>query len=102
MPVTAGCLDRKTAAAFLADLLAAGAAAATARARYAALRQFSAWLADEGVTDTDPLPGMRPPKLDKARVDSITAGELAALIRACQAPAGRGRWESSRACATRP
>ena len=41
MPVTAACLDRRTAAAFLADLLEAGAAPATARTRYAALRQFT-------------------------------------------------------------
>ena len=92
MPVTAACLDRKTAAAFLADLLAAGAAPATARARYAALRQFSAWMAAEGAADADPLLGLRPPRQDRPRVDGLAAGELAALIKACRAPACADRW----------
>jgi integrase/recombinase XerD len=93
MPVVAASLDRKTAAAFLSDLLEAGAAPATVRSRYAALRLFAAWLADEGETDADLLLGMRPPKLDQAPVDSLTPAELGALIRACRAPAGAGRWE---------
>ena len=92
MPVVASSLDRKTCAAFLADVLDGGAAPATARARYAALRQFSAWLADDGATDTDLLLGMRPPKLDRPRVDSLAPGELAALIAACKVPAGADRW----------
>jgi site-specific recombinase XerD len=90
--VTASALDRKTAAAFLADAIAAGAAPATARARYAALRQFTAWLADEGETDTDLLLGMKPPKLDKPRVPRLADGELAALVKACRVPAGADRW----------
>src|SRR5439155_3151423 len=92
MPVTAACLDGRTAAAFLADLLEAGAAPATARARFAALQQFGHWLAEEGATDTDPLLGMKPPKLDEPDVDGLTAAELAALIRACRPPAGADRW----------
>jgi integrase/recombinase XerD len=94
MPVTAASLDRKTAAAFLSDVLAAGAAPATARLRYQALRQFSAWLAEEGETAADLLLGMKPPRLDKPRVDSLDPGELAALIRACRVPAGADRWEA--------
>jgi site-specific recombinase XerD len=93
LPVVTSSLDRKTAAAFLADVLGAGAAPATARARHAALRQFSAWLAAEGETETDPLLTLKPPKLDQARVDSISGGELDALIRACRAPAGAEPWE---------
>jgi integrase len=92
MPVTASSLDRKAATAFLADVLCAGAAPATARARHAALRQFSAWLAAEGETDTDPLLGLKPPKPDKSRVDSLDAAELAALVKACRVPLGADRW----------
>ena len=92
MPVDTACLDRKTAAAFLADLLDAGLAPATARARHAALRQFSAWLAEEGAVDADPLLGLRPPKLDEPAVDGLDDTELAALIKACKTPAGADRW----------
>ncbi len=91
-PVVAATLDRAAVRAFLADLLAGGAAPATARARYDALRQFSKWLAAEGETDTDLLLGLAPPRLDKRRVDSLEAGEVAALIKACRAPAGAPRW----------
>jgi integrase/recombinase XerD len=92
MPVLASSLDRKTAAAFLSDLLRSGAAPATARARYAALRQFGAWLADEGITEINPLAGMKPPKLDQPRVDAVSPADLDALIKACKAPPGAGRW----------
>ena len=92
MPVVCSSLDRRTASAFLADLLASGLSPATARARHAALRQFTIWLAEEGVLDADPLLGLRPPKLDDPRVDGLTDGELAAMIKACRVPAGADRW----------
>jgi integrase/recombinase XerD len=44
--------------AFSADLLDAGAQAATARSRHMALRRFSAWLAEEGELDANPLLGV--------------------------------------------
>ena len=102
MPVTVGCLDRKTALAFLADVLAGGAAPATARARHAALRRFSAWLAEDGATDGDVLLALRPPKADQAPVDSLDRGELAALIKACRPRPGRTGGRPSRRCGTRP
>jgi site-specific recombinase XerD len=92
LPVVASSLDRKTAAAFLADLLAAGAAPSTARARYDALRQFTKWLAAEGETGADQLLGLRPPRLDKRRVDALTSDQVAALVRACRIPPGADRW----------
>ena len=94
MPVVTSSLDRRTASAFLADMLRAGAAAATARARYAALRQFTAWLLADGDVEADPLAGMRPPKLAQAPVDGLDAAELDALVKACRVPAGAGRWEA--------
>jgi integrase/recombinase XerD len=94
-PVTAGSLNRQAVAAFLADLRAAGAAAATRRARFAALQQFAHWLVDPnggGQPGPDPLLGMNPPPLDEPDVDGLTDAELAALIRACKPPAGADRW----------
>ena len=46
---------------FLAELLEGGAEPATAYARYKGLKQFAAWLADEGETDTNVLTGLKPP-----------------------------------------
>ena len=76
-------LDRAAVSAFLADH--PGWSPATARLRYAALRQFGRWLAEEGEADADPLAGMRPPKLDKPVVPRLSDGEVAALVRACKA-----------------
>ena len=84
-------LDRKTVAAFVADLLDAGAEPATARSRYQALRRFSAWLAEEGEADEDRLLGSRPPKLDTKVVEPLTEDELRALLKACAGPDMRDR-----------
>ncbi len=92
MQITVADLDKRTASAFLADLLAAGAAPGTARARHAALRRFSAWLYEDGETDVDVLLSLRPPKAAQAPVDSISGTELTALIKACKPPPGAGRW----------
>jgi site-specific recombinase XerD len=72
---------------FTADLLDGGAQAATARARHMALRRFAAWLADEGELDTNPLLGVKPPKLDSKVVDALSDEQLRLLIKAC---AGKG------------
>jgi len=82
-------LDRPTVTAFVADLLDAGAEAATARARQLALRRFSAWLVDEGETGTDQLLGVRPPKLDVKVTPHLDDDQVRALIKAC---AGAEMW----------
>jgi site-specific recombinase XerD len=69
--------------AFTADLLDSGAQPATARARHMALRRFAAWLADEGELDSNPLLGVKPPKLDSKVVDALTDEQLRLLIKAC-------------------
>lgn len=85
-------LDRRTVAAFTADLLEAGAEPATARSRHLALRRFSAWLIEEGEADPpDPLIGSRSPKIDTKVVHPLTDGDLKALIRACAGPELRDR-----------
>jgi site-specific recombinase XerD len=77
-------LDRNLARAWVTDLLADGAAPATARSRQSALKRFSAWLVEEDEIDTDPLLGLKPPKLDTKMVDGLTDEQSAALVKACQ------------------
>ena len=84
-------LTRAAVLAFTANLLANGAQPATARGRQQALRRFSAWLAEEGELDTDPLLGMRPPRLDTKVVEPLDADELKMLIKACQGKSLRDR-----------
>lgn len=76
-------ITKTTVQAFTADLLDAGAQAATARARHMALRRFAAWLAEEGELDANPLLGVKPPKLDQKVVDALTDEQLRLLIKAC-------------------
>lgn len=76
-------LDRRTVNAFVAHLLAAGAAAQTALLRQAAVRRLSAWAADEGELAVDQLVGLKPPKVDEAAVVALTDDELRALLATC-------------------
>jgi integrase len=84
-------LTKTTAQAYLAALLTNGAAPATARARWAHLRRFSWWLADEGHRPTDDLVTLAPPKLDVKPVQPLTDDELKDLIKACEGKAFRER-----------
>lgn len=76
-------LTKQSVLAFTADLLESGAEAATARTRHMALRRFAAWLADEGELDSNPLLGVKPPKLDSKVVDALSDDQLRRLIKAC-------------------
>lgn len=73
---------------WIAELLEAGAAASTARARQLAVRRFSAWLADEAEIPADPFLGIKAPKLDERVVEPLTNDELRRLLKACQPPKG--------------
>jgi integrase/recombinase XerD len=84
-------LDRKTVAAFVADLLDRGAEPATARARHLAVRRFSGWLVEEGEVDADHLLGSKPPKLDQKVVEPLTEVQLKSLLNACSGPDLRDR-----------
>ncbi|HZO68180.1 MAG TPA: phage integrase N-terminal SAM-like domain-containing protein, partial [Kribbellaceae bacterium] len=57
-------MDRRQVVEFTDDMLANGAKPATATARQMGVRRFSAWLAAEGELDTDPLLGVKSPKVD--------------------------------------
>ncbi|WP_411815850.1 tyrosine-type recombinase/integrase [Gordonia sp. SND2] len=84
-------LDRPTVNAFTAALLDGGAEAATARSRQLAVRRFSSWLADEGEIADDLLIGLKPPKLDKKVVPSLSDEQAVALIKACKGSEFRDR-----------
>ena len=77
-------LDRHLVRSWVTDLLANGAAPATARTRQMALKRFSAWLAEEDLVDADPLRDLAPPKLDTTVVERLSDDECAALTKACQ------------------
>jgi len=76
-------LERRLVAAFVDDLLTAGAQPATARSRQLGVRRFSAWLTEEGEQDTDLLLGIKAPKLDSKVVEPLTDVEIRALLKAC-------------------
>lgn len=84
-------LDKRPVNAFVVDLLDEGAEAATARARQLALRRFSAWLAEEGELDSDPLLGLKPPKLDAKVIPVLDDDEIRRLIKACTGKEFRDR-----------
>ena len=78
---------------FVAELLESGKQPKTATARLLAIRRFSAWLTDEGELDTDPLIGIKAPKVDRKVVEALTDDQLQAFIKACH---GRGFTDRSR------
>jgi integrase/recombinase XerD len=82
-PLAEPVLDKAAVTAYLADLGRQW-SAGTCQLRHAALRQFSAWLAEEGETNTDALRGLRPPKGDKPVIPRLSDEEVAALVRACR------------------
>jgi site-specific recombinase XerD len=74
-----------------AELIANGKGANTVRLRQASLKQFAKWLADEGELSSDPLVGLKPPKLDNKVVEALTDNQLRDLIKACQGKGLRDR-----------
>jgi integrase/recombinase XerD len=84
-------LTKPTVQTFVIALLDGGAEAATASARQLALRRFANWLVAEGELDTDPLVGLKPPKIDRKVVHALTDDEVRRLIKACQGKSLRDR-----------
>lgn len=68
---------------FIGDIMEAGTAPSTATLRLSAMKQFTRWLIDEGELDTNPLVGMKAPKVDQAIVDGLTDDELRSLLKVC-------------------
>ena len=77
-------IDRRLLREFVDDLLTSGAKPATAVSRHLAVRRFSAWLTEEGEQGTDPLLGLRAPKIDKPVVEPLSDDQLRALLKACR------------------
>jgi integrase len=76
---------------YIADVLEQGAQPGTARARYAALRRFSAWLTAEGEVPADIFRDMTPPSLDTKITNPLTEDELRDLIKCCAGKDFRAR-----------
>ena len=79
-------IDRRQLREFIDGLLTSGAKPATAVNRHLALRRFSGWLTDEGEQATDPLLGLKSPKLDNPVTEPLTDEQLRAMIKACRGP----------------
>lgn len=84
-------LDRPTVGVFMAHLLDSGAEPSTAATRHLALRRFSAWLLEEGETDSDELLNSKPPKIDTKIVPTLSEEQLSALVKATQGTDFRDR-----------
>lgn len=89
-------LDRHSLRAWVVALLDGGSQASTARARQLAVRRFTSWLADEGEIETDPMLGMKAPKLDSKVIEPLSDDELRAMLKACAVPKGATPAESLR------
>lgn len=77
-------LDKPTVNTFIGALIDAEFEGETIASRQAAVRRFSAWLAEEGETDRDELLGMRRPKVDVKIVPELTDDQLRALLATCK------------------
>jgi site-specific recombinase XerD len=79
-------LDRRQLREFVDWLLSSGAKPATAVSRHLAVRRFSGWLAEEGEQASDPLYGLRAPKLDEPVIEPLSDDQLRAMLKACRGP----------------
>ncbi|MEX1093904.1 MAG: tyrosine-type recombinase/integrase [Acidimicrobiia bacterium] len=59
-------------------------ASATARQRYASLKQLFKWLWEEGEIPFDPMIRVKPPKVVEQPVPVLSDDELRALVKACE------------------
>ena len=89
-------LARDSLRAWVAELLEAGMAPATIRARQLPVRRFASWLVEEGEIPTDPFLGLKSPKLDDKVVEPLTEEELRRLLAACQPRKGAAPLEALR------
>jgi len=82
MDIQPGKVTRRHVREFL-DHLISTRSAATARNRYSALRQFFAWLLNEGEVTVNPMSDMKPPEVPPKPIRVLTEDELRALLAAC-------------------
>jgi integrase/recombinase XerD len=79
-------IDRRQLREFIDALLTAGAKPATAVSRHLAVRRFSGWLTEESEQQSDPLLGLKAPKLDNPVIEPLTDDQLRAMLKACRGP----------------
>ncbi|HEX2027731.1 MAG TPA: tyrosine-type recombinase/integrase [Nitriliruptorales bacterium] len=82
MPVDVSSLRREHVESFVAHLLELW-KPATANNRYRALRQFFAFLVDEGEIERSPMERMKPPQVPEQPVPVLTDDQLRALFACC-------------------
>lgn len=68
---------------FIGQLLSTK-SAATARARFVALKSFYSWALDEGELERSPMERMKAPVVDEPAPEILTEDELRKLLRACE------------------
>jgi site-specific recombinase XerD len=83
MPTVVRSITREHVESFVADQ-ADRLAAASARTRYASLRQFFAWAEDEGEIERSPMSKMKPPKVPERPVPVLGMEQLRALVRVAE------------------
>lgn len=76
--------DRDTVRAWVGDMLDNGAAPATARVRQQAVMSYAKWLLSEGEIDSNPLEGLKPPKLHTKVTEALSDEQVSAMISACK------------------
>jgi integrase/recombinase XerD len=76
---------------WIVALLDGGAQPSTPTTWLGALKRFSAWLADEGEIPTDPLLGVKPPKMDHKVTQSLSDDQLRQLLKTCKGKTFRDR-----------
>lgn len=82
-PTGAGDFTSSDIRAFLEDALATK-ASATARQRYASLKQLFKWLAEEGEIEVDPMARIKPPAVQEPPVPVLSDDQLRALLAAAE------------------
>lgn len=80
-------VTRTTVQTYIAKLVDDGKEANTVRLRLASIRAFVRWLIEEDELTSDPLLGIKQPKLPTKVVEALTDDQLKAMIKAC---AGKG------------
>lgn len=85
-PAAPPVIDRKTVELWLAELRREGKAPATPRLWFAAMKLFTAWLADPDVAELerDPLARMKAPPAGNPSVKSLADADIEALLKACR------------------
>jgi len=83
-------LDRQLVRAWTAELLETGQPSSVV-ARQLAVRRFSAFVVDEGELDSDPLLGLKLPKIPQKVLEALSEAEARSLVAACSGPEFRDR-----------